>query len=289
MWGAAAPQDADVASRITSTAFIAVASFCQRSAAPRWIATAPNLHRPRDRWRVTDELTMTWEPAMVAPPTSSRSSKTGRAWPRRPRGVIRSPSLPAALPMRSGSRRSTPPVTAPTSSPSCRRGCVSRTCTSDPTPDRAATPSAATQPSTQPPPEPSPPPAPASPTAPEPEPNTSKAASSAEMPWVGSRSVHLARDRRRTRGSRFAAPCERFSWVALRIHDGLDIDPIEGDWVRRFRAASGLSVGGWGVLRTEPEREADLAHRATRPGRARLLHRECRGGVQVQQRRWSEQ
>ena len=31
--------------------------------------------------------------------------------------------------------------------------------------------------------------------------------------------------------------------------------------LRRFRAASGLRVGGWGVLRTEPEREADLAHR----------------------------
>jgi hypothetical protein len=51
-----------------------------------------------------------------------------------------------------------------------------------------------------------------------------------------------------------------FSWVALRIQDGLAVDPIEGDWVRRFRAASGLSVGGWGVLRTEPEQEADLAH-----------------------------
>jgi hypothetical protein len=52
-----------------------------------------------------------------------------------------------------------------------------------------------------------------------------------------------------------------FSWVALRIQDGLAADPIEGDWVRRFRAASGLSVGGWGVLRAEPEQEADLAHR----------------------------
>ena len=31
--------------------------------------------------------------------------------------------------------------------------------------------------------------------------------------------------------------------------------------MRRFRAASGLSVGGWGVLRAEPEQEADLAHR----------------------------
>ena len=52
-----------------------------------------------------------------------------------------------------------------------------------------------------------------------------------------------------------------FSWVALLIHDGLAADPVEGDWARRFRAASGLRVGGWGVLRTEPEHEADLAHR----------------------------
>jgi hypothetical protein len=52
-----------------------------------------------------------------------------------------------------------------------------------------------------------------------------------------------------------------FSWVAILVHDGLDVDPIEGEWVQRFRAASGLPVGGWGVLRTEPEREADLAHR----------------------------
>jgi len=52
-----------------------------------------------------------------------------------------------------------------------------------------------------------------------------------------------------------------FSWVAVLLHDGLAVDPVEGDWVRRFRAASGLLVGGWGVLRTEPEGEADLAHR----------------------------
>jgi len=52
-----------------------------------------------------------------------------------------------------------------------------------------------------------------------------------------------------------------FSWVAVLIHDGLAVDPVEGDWVRRFRAASGLRVGGWGVLRTEPEHEAELAHR----------------------------
>jgi hypothetical protein len=52
-----------------------------------------------------------------------------------------------------------------------------------------------------------------------------------------------------------------FSWVAVLIHDGTEVDPVEGDWVRRFRAASRLPVGGWGVLRTEPELEAELAHR----------------------------
>ena len=52
-----------------------------------------------------------------------------------------------------------------------------------------------------------------------------------------------------------------FSWVAVLLHDGLAADPVEGDWVGRFRAASGLRVGGWGVLRTDPEREAELAHR----------------------------
>jgi hypothetical protein len=50
-----------------------------------------------------------------------------------------------------------------------------------------------------------------------------------------------------------------FGWVAVLLHDGLTVDPIEDDWVRRFREASGLPVGGWGVLRTQPELEAQLA------------------------------
>ncbi|HET6684118.1 MAG TPA: hypothetical protein VFG75_10515 [Gaiella sp.] len=50
-----------------------------------------------------------------------------------------------------------------------------------------------------------------------------------------------------------------FGWVAVRLHDGSDEDPVEADWVYRFRLASGLPVGGWGVLRTEPEAEAALA------------------------------
>ncbi len=52
-----------------------------------------------------------------------------------------------------------------------------------------------------------------------------------------------------------------FAWVAVLLHDGIAEDPVEGDWVRRFREASQLPIGGWGVLRTEPQREAELAHR----------------------------
>lgn len=52
-----------------------------------------------------------------------------------------------------------------------------------------------------------------------------------------------------------------FGWVAVRTHDGLDEDPVEDDWANRFRAASGLPVGAWGVLRTDPRQEAELAHR----------------------------
>jgi hypothetical protein len=50
-----------------------------------------------------------------------------------------------------------------------------------------------------------------------------------------------------------------FGWVAVYLHDGATEDPVEADWVRRFRVASGLPVGGWGVLRAEPVREASLA------------------------------
>jgi hypothetical protein len=50
-----------------------------------------------------------------------------------------------------------------------------------------------------------------------------------------------------------------FGWVAVALHDGTTVDPVEDDWLRRFREASGLPVGGWGVLRTEPEAEAQLA------------------------------
>jgi hypothetical protein len=50
-----------------------------------------------------------------------------------------------------------------------------------------------------------------------------------------------------------------FGWVAVAVHDGTVENPVDGDWIGRFRRASGLPVGGWGVLRTEPDREAGLA------------------------------
>lgn len=55
-----------------------------------------------------------------------------------------------------------------------------------------------------------------------------------------------------------------FGWVAVLLADGERQEPLDREWVRRFRAASGLPVGGWTVLRESPEREARLA--------ARLVH-----------------
>jgi hypothetical protein len=50
-----------------------------------------------------------------------------------------------------------------------------------------------------------------------------------------------------------------FGWVAVFLHEGTTEDPVVDDWVRRFRVASGLPVGGWGVLRSQPRLEAQLA------------------------------
>jgi hypothetical protein len=84
---------------------------------------------------------------------------------------------------------------------------------------------------------------------------------SLEMSWMGAGAFvwHESDVAPETLGSQLRA--NGFLWVAVLIHDGLTLDPVEGDWVQRFRAASGLAVGGWGVLRTEPEEEAGLAHR----------------------------
>jgi hypothetical protein len=50
-----------------------------------------------------------------------------------------------------------------------------------------------------------------------------------------------------------------FGWIAIRIHDGRSADQVDPGWIARFRRASGLPVGGWGVLREQPGQEARLA------------------------------
>jgi hypothetical protein len=52
-----------------------------------------------------------------------------------------------------------------------------------------------------------------------------------------------------------------FGWVAVQIADGENPTPIGEGWIRDFRAASGLPVGGWSVLRDQPSQEAELAAR----------------------------
>lgn len=50
-----------------------------------------------------------------------------------------------------------------------------------------------------------------------------------------------------------------FGWVAVQIADGATVTAPPADWIARFRAASGLAVGGWSVLRDDPAGEARLA------------------------------
>jgi len=50
-----------------------------------------------------------------------------------------------------------------------------------------------------------------------------------------------------------------FGWVAVRIADGTTVIAPSPQWISLFRAASGLPVGGWSVLRDRPVQEAQLA------------------------------
>jgi hypothetical protein len=125
-----------------------------------------------------------------------------------------------------------------------------------PTPDPPAQPSG--EPS---PPRPTVPAFPASPEAVSPEVLPDPGMPSAEMSWAGAGAFVWHETDVAPEALGLQLRGNGFSWVAVLIHDGLAVDPVEGDWVRRFRAASGLPIGGWGVLRTEPEQEADLAHR----------------------------
>jgi hypothetical protein len=55
-----------------------------------------------------------------------------------------------------------------------------------------------------------------------------------------------------------------FGWVALFVNDGSTATPLDPVWIRRFRQASGLPIGGWGVLRTDPAGDALLASELVR-------------------------
>ena len=50
-----------------------------------------------------------------------------------------------------------------------------------------------------------------------------------------------------------------FSWAAIRLHEGVDVDPVQPGWIERYRGAGGPPLGGWGVLRTSPRKEAGIA------------------------------
>jgi len=52
---------------------------------------------------------------------------------------------------------------------------------------------------------------------------------------------------------------EGFAWAAIFLQEGVDVHPVEAGWIERYRAAGGPPLGGWGVLRTSPRKEAGIA------------------------------
>jgi hypothetical protein len=53
----------------------------------------------------------------------------------------------------------------------------------------------------------------------------------------------------------------RFGWAMVLVHDGMAVQnesELQKGWLDRLRS-QGTQVGAWGVCRTEPEREAELA------------------------------
>jgi hypothetical protein len=57
-----------------------------------------------------------------------------------------------------------------------------------------------------------------------------------------------------------------FDWAAVFLHDGVTADAVDPSWLERYRTAGGPPLGGWGVLRDQPEAEAALAHQALAAG-----------------------
>ena len=58
-----------------------------------------------------------------------------------------------------------------------------------------------------------------------------------------------------------------FGWVAVFLGEGGVSDPPDLDWINRFRAASGLPVGGWSVLGVDPAGDAFRAVQLIRADR----------------------
>src|SRR5262249_41785886 len=51
-----------------------------------------------------------------------------------------------------------------------------------------------------------------------------------------------------------------FGWAAVFVQDGTTAASLDPVWIDKFRSASGLPLGGWGVLRADPVHEAALVH-----------------------------
>ena len=267
MWNAAATTGPrQLVLRITSTALVAGALLVP--AVGRSDVDHKGPHRPTTLEIVvasSTSLTLTWSAGHGRDAHGFALFRDGITWRRPPRRATRSRDFPAPRPTRSGSRHSTRLETTPGACRSSQRHmCVRHRHRHPHRPHLRSlcTPEPPVQPPVQPSPSTAPP---ALPSAPAPEPRVPGAlpepgTAAAEMSWAGAGAFvwHETDVAPEALGSQLRAG--GFSWVAVLIHDGLEVDPIEGDWVQRFRAASGLQVGGWGVLRTEPEREADLAH-----------------------------
>jgi hypothetical protein len=50
-----------------------------------------------------------------------------------------------------------------------------------------------------------------------------------------------------------------FGWAAVFVQDGSAAAPVDPEWIVRFRQASGLPLGGWGVLRADAVGAARVA------------------------------
>ncbi|MGE5691258.1 MAG: hypothetical protein ACM33B_11955 [Pseudomonadota bacterium] len=92
-------------------------------------------------------------------------------------------------------------------------------------------------------------------------PRTLAAAAAVDPPWSGAGAFVLSEGNIDPRTLALQLKANNFRWAAVIIHDGVTVDPIDASWIQRFRAAAGSSVllGGWGVMRDQPEAEAALA------------------------------